>query len=268
MYTRENEMSELFSADELAIFKAYLEENNVKSDNIFEFNETNLSYYASRYTSEEYVSLYEMAHVNSFYHDSSEFIANRELLEKAKQWHMMSVHPEHSDYVLEGDKYVLHESLPGQVKGICNQLQAEQHLDFYTTDLLLMYKNKIYQYLPGKNFVFKWKDNMEARRKVFEQAHGFLFGEQQLDLNVDSVVALPVFIPIRAMLFLGETGYRSALLNHGAILHYIECELHTRKYDYFSNIKLNDWLQIDGVERSVISYFITCKGEEDGYEKK
>ncbi|MGJ8730775.1 hypothetical protein ACRW9N_09935 [Listeria aquatica] len=245
-----------FTSYEEAIFKAYLEENTVKSENNFEFSESNLSYYSSRYTSEEYFSPYEFAHVNGFYHQSSEFSKNKKLLEKAKKWHIETVHPTKSEYVSEGDKYVPYIHAPKQIKSICEQLLKAPSLDFYSTELLLVHKDKIYQYLPQKEFLFKWKDNIGDRKQVFEQEQGFLFEEAKLELERDSVILFPIFIPIREILFLGEAGYREALLKHGAILHYLEYQLSEEKLEYFSTKKLNDWLQIDGVERSVMNYFI------------
>jgi len=256
-----------FSPYEEAVFKAYLEENTVKSENVFEFKESNLSYYSSRYTSDKYFSPYEFAHVNSLYHESEEFTQNRSLLMKAKQWYLETVHPSESEYVAEGDKYILHNNLPPKIKKTCEQLKKAKGLDFYTTELLLLYEDKIYQYLPEKEFVFKWKDNMSDRKKEFEQNNGFLFENEDTSFIKDYLLFFPIFVPIKEMLFLGEVGYKSALLKHGAILYYIEYQLNNQKLDYFSNKKLNDWLQIDGVERSVINYFVDGRGSKDGTSK-
>ncbi|MEF3840529.1 hypothetical protein [Enterococcus faecalis] len=253
--SKDNNELKITSKEE-AIFKAYLEENTMKSGNIFEFIESNLSYYSNRYTSDEYFSPYEFAHVNSFYHFSNEFSENKKLLGKAERWYIETVHPKDSEYIFEGNKYISYNAIPKKLKSLCNKLESEGILNFYSTDLLLVYEDKIYQYLPEKKFLFKWKDNIDERRKIFIEQKGFLFNQENIELKKESIIIIPIFIPVREMLFLGEIGYRESMLKHGAILHYLEYNLSDFKLDYFSVEEFNKWLQIDGVERSVLSYFI------------
>lgn len=250
------EIKERFTSYEEDIFKAYLEENIVKSENIFEFNESNLSYYSGRYTSDNFFSPFEFAHVNSVYHLSLELKDNIELLKRAKKWLLETVHPKNSEFIKEGDKYLLYENSPKKIKGICLKLSKNKFLDFYSTELLLMHKDKIYQYLPQKNFIFKWKDNLSERRKIFERELGFTWEGENIKVDEDSVIIIPIFIPIREMLFVGERGYKTAILEHSVILHQLKEDLVVQEINFFSNKKINEWIQIDGVERSILKYFI------------
>lgn len=248
--------SEEFTRYEEAIFKAYLEENNIKSENLFHFKETNLEYYSSRYTSEWYSSPYEYAHVNGTVTDSIEFHENLKLLNSAKKWMQQTIHPEKSEYITEGDKYIHLSQAPIKVEEFISKLKEKINGYLYSTDILIMYENKIFQFLQNKEFLFKWRDNIDERRNIFYREGGFQFSNIDLKFDDASMFIFPIFVPIREMIFLGEYGYKNALIDHGAILQLITNASGAKSVKYFKSRKLHDWIQMDGVERSIIQYFV------------
>lgn len=251
--TEEEEESQ-FSTDEIAVFKRYIEENVVSTNNNFEFLEENLAYYSTRYTSEHYFSPAEYFHANSNLVLSDEMKTNLDLYEKAVEWHSSTVHPEGSEYVVKQEKYNDLEGFPEPIQNLVSFLNQYEKREFFVVDLLFYVDGEIYQYLPGKNFLFKWKSNAHHLREKLENSL------EDVKLDIDEVVVFPIFTPIRKMLFLGEYGYRSSLIEYGRITEIVRSYLREQKYQYrhvdvFENHKMNHTLRLDGIERSIHSLF-------------
>lgn len=205
-----SERQQKFSDEDIAIFKRYVEENNVYTENSFEFFEKNLDYFASRYTNDKFDCKAEQFHVNSNFWDSDEMSENVSLFEKFVIWRNDTVHPEKSEYVVKEEKYLPIESVPENIANIVRFLNRES-LELYSCIDLLFYANgTIYQYLPHKNFLFTWNKN---GKNIISRVSKIL----SQDLT-ESFVIIPIFVPIRKMLFFGEYGYREALIDYGCVL--------------------------------------------------
>ncbi|MFA9555704.1 hypothetical protein ACERII_00140 [Evansella sp. AB-rgal1] len=258
------EKQQQFTREEIAIFKRYIEENVAYSDNNFEFLEENLSYYSYRHTSNNYFSPAEYFHVNSNLVKSDEMIKNIHLYERAIEWHSSTVHPEDSEYVQKKEKYIDVDVFPERIKHLVSYLNTFSNLDYFSVDILIYSDGAIYQYLPQKRFLFKWKNHaMDFFNKLQEQHYFVLTKDikEKLSDENGALVIFPIFTPIRKMLFLGEYGYRSSLMKYGMIVERIRAlldreEVVFNKLDYFETAEMNNFLGLDGVERSVLTLYV------------
>lgn len=246
----ENKRMQDFTGEEIAIFKRYIEENDVYNDNAFEFFEKNLDYFASRHTRDEFDCIAERFHANSDFWYSDEMVENLSLYEQSVSWRNKTVHPENSEYVIKEEKYLFFESFPERFVSIVTALNELPMEVFSCIDLLLYVEGGIYQYLPHKNFVFTWEKNgKKLIKRMSEQ-----FAE---DLS-SQIVAIPIFVPVRKMLFLGEYGYREAMIDYGRVLSEImHCAPASKLWRRFENRSVNQKFRVDGIEKSIMN-IISC----------
>lgn len=247
-----------FSNDELSTFKRYLEENIASSDNNFEYLENNLSYYSARHTSESYFSPAEYYQANANCVKSDELIANVKLYKKAIEWHSTSVHPADSEYVIKKEKYVYVSELVKPLKLLVEYLNEFPKEDFFTVDLLIYKAGEIFQYLPQKDFLFKRKETklrLDVITNVSEEIEQDEPRTKDLDFSRSAAI-FPIFVPIRKMLFFGEFGYRSALIEYGRVIERLRAYFRSKNIPLrdvliFENYKVNEMLGLDGIERSI-----------------
>ena len=117
-------------------------------------------------------------------------------------------------------------------------------------DLLFYADGSIYQYLPQKNFVFTWEKN---GKKLIDRISAQL--NEKLE---DKIVAFPIYVPIRKMLFLGEYGYREAMLDYGRVLAEImHCAPEATLIRRFETRPMNQQFRLDGIEKSIFS-IVSC----------
>ena len=258
-----DEEEQEFTGEEIAVFKRYIEENIVHTDNNFEFLEENLTYYSYRYTSEHYFSPAELLHVNSNMIKTEEMKENIDLYAKAIQWHSSTVHPQDSEYVLKKEKYTDITEFPPAIVNLIRYLNELNMDDFFILDLYIYVKGEIYAYLPKKDFLFKWKGKADIKiERLIKEQYFSLFHSHELLDEENPIVLLPVFIPIRKMLFLGEYGYRSGLIQYGKVLghisnYFLNNDEKFEQIEYFDTNKMNELLRLDGVERSIHTVFVT-----------
>ena len=124
----ESDRKQDFSGEEIAIFKRYIEENDVYDDNTFEFFEKNLDYFASRYTRAEFDCMAERFHANSDFWISDEMTENISLYEKSVQWCNETVHPKDSEYVIKEEKYLFLESSSEKFRCVQKPLPTSRRL--------------------------------------------------------------------------------------------------------------------------------------------
>lgn len=256
-----NETESEFTGEEITTYKRYIEENNVYTENNFEFIESNLSYYSSRYTSEHYSSPSEMLHCNSNFLESDEMKQNIHLYLKSIEWFSKTVHPEDSEYVIKKEKYIYTQELGGIYKEIIDFLNNYSMADYQCIDLLFYSQGVIYKYLPYKNFVIKWRNDCETlENDLIDNNFYQTLHEYDKEELKDSLIIIPIFIPIRKVMFLGEYGYRSALITYGQVIERIISFLkdtgnviHLEMFDHFS---VNNLLGLDGVEKSICNLII------------
>lgn len=252
-----------FTGEEIAIFKRYIEENIVHTDNNFEYLEENLTYYSFRNTSEYYFSPAELLHVNSDMVETEEMKKNIDLYIKAIKWHSSTIHPNNSEYVQKKEKYTDLTNLPITVINLISYLNKLNMNDFFILDLYIYVNGEIYTYLPKKDFLFKWKGQAKIKiNHLINNKYFSFLNSGELLTEKEPIVLFPVLIPIRKMIFLGEHGYRSALIQYGKVIghicNYFLNESHSyTQIDYFDSNKMNELLGLDGVERSIHTIFIT-----------
>lgn len=245
-----DEENQNFFGEDIAIFKRYIEENDVYNDNSFEFFEKNLDYFSSRYTRNQYECMAENFHANSDFWSSEEMIRNIPLYESSVRWRNATVHPENSEYVIKEEKYLFLDSLSDKFCRIVTALNELPEELFSCVDLLFYVEGSIYQYLPRKNFVFTWEKNGIGLIEFMS--------EQLLEELSDRIVAIPIFAPIRKMLFLGEYGYREAMIDYGRVLSEISYSAPKFKlFRRFENRVMNQKFRLDGIEKSILT-IISC----------
>lgn len=249
-WIQENEKQQDFTGEEIASFKRYIEENDVYNDNTFEFTERNLDYFSARYTRDDFTCYAELFHVNSDFWNSDEMDENIELYEKSVQWRNKTVHPEDSEYVIKEEKYLYLESFSEKFRNIVSSLNKQQAELFSCIDLLFFVEGSFYQYLPQKNFVFMWGKN---GKKIVDRISEWL----SVDFE-DKIVVIPIFVPIRKMLFFGEYGYREAMIDYGRVLSEITHSVSDAKIiRRFETRAMNEKFRLDSVEKSILS-IISC----------
>jgi hypothetical protein len=252
-----------FSADELSVFKRYLEEDIVTPLGALDALEENLSYYASRHTSGAYFSPAESYHANASYVHSDEASRNLVLYRRAVEWHGASVHPSDSEYVVKREKYVYTDDVPELLGGLVERLNEFPEADFFVVDLLIQVGGEMFQYLPQKNFLFR-RTGRTVRAEHFrdhDDAEGWDRFEAGLAAPSDLGAVMPVFTPIRRMLFAGEVGYRLGLQEYGRIAERVRAYLESRvdglmDVQLFETARANAALGLDGIERSVLGAFL------------
>lgn len=246
----ESKRGQDFTGEETAIFKRYIEENNVYNNNAFEFFERNLDYFAFRYTRDDFDCMAERFHANSDFWYSDEMVENLLLYDQSVSWRNKTVHPEDSECVIKEEKYLFLESFSERFRLIVTTLNELPMEMFSCIDLLLYVDGSIYQYLPHKNFVFTWEKN---GKKLIER-----ISEQFAENLSDRVVAIPIFVPIRKMLFLGEYGYREAIIDYGRVISEImHCAPAPTLWRRFENSSVNQQFRVDGIEKSIMN-IISC----------
>lgn len=243
----ENEYEEVeFTGEELTIFKRYLEENDIDSPNIFRNVEENLNYYSKRLTSDEYFSPSELFWSNSNFMPSNEMMKNINFYKKSIQWRLQTVHPKDTESVKKEEKYKFRSSLPKKVQEILKWLDERTSLELINClDLYIFFNNQVIQYLPKKAFVFNYE---EDAKKV-----GILLKQSLNCQNNNAIIIVPVFIPIREVTFLGEFGFKDALINYGKFLNAISTHA-ASKIEVNEKINsnfLNDTFNLDGIEKSI-----------------
>lgn len=249
-WMEESERQQDFTGEEIAAFKRYIEENDVYNENSFEFFEHNLDYFSSRYTRDDYTCIAEQFQANSDFWCSDEMEENIPLYEKSVQWRNKTVHPENSEYVIKEEKYLFLDSFSEKFRGIVTALNALPAELFSCVDLLFYADGSIYQYLPQKNFVFTWEKN---GKKLIDRISAQL--NEKLE---DKIVAFPIYVPIRKMLFLGEYGYREAMLDYGRVLAEImHCAPEATLIRRFETRPMNQQFRLDGIEKSIFS-IVSC----------
>lgn len=255
-----------FTGEEITAFKRYIEENNVYTENNFEFLEENLQYYSSRYTREGFISPFEFFQSNSNYIVSNEMMKNEKLYESSIEWYSKTVHPEDSEYVIKEEKYIYVNSLDNCISKLIDKLNNYSKEDYQCVDILIYYKKSIYKYLPQKNFVFTWRKDC---KKVFDSLFKNNFYQNKEKMNSveihQPVIIFPIFIPIRQSLFLGEFGYRNAMVKYGGVIERImnineKLQL-SKNLDRFDNSCINNLLGIDGVEKSIYNILVFSEGD-------
>ncbi|MFZ5354004.1 MAG: hypothetical protein ACOZCL_14965 [Bacillota bacterium] len=264
----EDGSSNSFTGEEIAIFKRYIEENNAYPENSFEFLEENLNYYSSRHTSSSYFSPAEYFHANSNFASTDELEKNMALYERSIEWFSSNVHPEDSEYVIKKEKYMYMDDLPQPITDLISYLNRYDIKDFHTLDLLVYCSGNIYQYLPRKNFMFKWKKDVPHifTNLVDNNFYSMKSSDHRAELDDKHIVLFPIFIPIRKMLFLGEYGYRMGMIEYGRALEKIRAFLEGVSHSYteissFNNADVNELLGLDGIERSIFN-IITYKSNK------
>jgi len=261
------EEEQFFSSDELAIFKRYLEENTYYPENQFEYLENNMSYYSGRYTSADYFSPAEFFHANANLYYSDELKENWKYYEKAVEWYYTTVHPENSPNVLKGEKYLFLDQVPCLLQKLIRWLNKGESKNFFTVDLIIYHDGKFFQYLPRRNFVIQWKKEAHKRHRELIKNRCYLIEEDEITLNSLSdydYLLFPIFVPIRKMIFLGEFGYRSSLIEYGKCIETILSFLKQEKIKFlefsrFFHRSIHHYMGIDGIEKSILS-IIFMKG--------
>lgn len=261
--------SEQFSNEELSTFKRYLEENVAAPENSFEYLEENLAYYASRHTNEFFFSPAESFHVNSNYIPSDELLTNLQLYMKAVEWHSSTVHPVDSEYVIKKEKYVFTEDLPYSLSAMVNYLNQFPKQDFFVMDILVYINEEIFQYLPAKEFLFRRKEIKLNLDSCISSKINFQDGLSHVKMKEDATLSavLPVFVPIRKMLFLGEYGYRIGMIEYGRITerlrnYFINSTIPFVDTMEYESAMMHEMLGLDGVERSVLNVFAWHQDEQ------
>ena len=146
-----------FLGEEITTFKRYIEENNVYTDNNFEFFEDNVNYYSIRHTYPHFFSAGRLFQVNSNYVETDEMIRNQDLYAASIKWASRTIHPEDSEYVIKEEKYRYLEGNDSRVKELADYLNKFDIGEYHCIDILIYSQNSLLKFLPGKNFTFTWR---------------------------------------------------------------------------------------------------------------
>lgn len=257
-----------FSGEEITTFKRYIEENNVATDNCFEFYENNLNYYSTRYTSPDFFSPSRLFQTNSNYESSEEMQENYNYYCSSVEWAKQTIHPEDSKYVLKEEKYLYLNQMPEFVRNLIDSLNQYSIMDYHCVDLLIYNNDKLSKFLPGKNFTFTWRKNCSGLIDELYQKNLFQTEKDFTECDGDDIVIIPVFVPIRECLFLGEYGYRDAMILYGQVIERImnfvkTCTLpvNVRRFD---NQSVNKLFHVDGVDKTIMNLIVCQSPQKSG----
>ncbi|MBO0481265.1 hypothetical protein [Candidatus Enterococcus courvalinii] len=249
-----------FTGEEITNFKKYIEENSIRSDNSFEFFEENLTYFSLRHTSPNFYSPSRFFHTNSNFIISDEMEKNLKLYKKSIEWAKETIHPEDSEYVIKQEKYRFINELSVEIEGLIEHLNTFALEDYQCIDILIYKGDAIYQYLPGKNFIFTWRKNCREKIELLYE-NQFFQNEESFDkISNDEMIIVPIFIPVRECLFLGEFGYRDALITYGQLIErmysYLKKSKNVVLLRYFDNLEVHKIFNIDGIDKSILNLLV------------
>lgn len=249
-----------FSGEEITKFKRYIEENNVYTGNCFEFFEENLNYYSVRHTSPFFYSPGRLFQSNSNFTFTKEMKENIDYYNASIRWTKKTIHPEDSNYVLKQEKYRLLSELTGFINDLAVFLNNFSLADYHCIDILIFNNGPIYKFLPEKNFVFTWRKNGTDIIKRFKKYNYYQFEYNISELSITQNIVIPIFVPIRECLFLGEFGYRDAIITYGQVLERIiqfinqkSIAINLRRFD---NAEVHKVFNVDGIEKSIMDIIL------------
>lgn len=144
------------------------------------------------------------------------------------------------------------DAMPEKLQSLIRMCQLDQPAGMllYALDLFVLNQGTIYRYLPGRDFLWIERHLGERDRARLIQSL-FELGEEQC--SVDTPMAFIVGAPWRYMMLYGPRGYRHTLVDAGRLLQILEMNMPiTVSSNYYDQV-LDDILQLDGTERSVLA---------------
>lgn len=250
-----------FSGEEITIFKRYIEENNVNTENCFEYFEDNLNYYSTRQTSPNFFSPSQLFQVNSNFKWSNEMQENINYYNASVRWAQKTIYPEDSKYVIKQEKYKYINEIADNIREFFKYLNNFTVQDYHCLDILYYSNGVIYKFLSGKNFVFTWRKNCS---QLLATMQGNNFYQCEMDFTKETIneLIIPIFVPVRETLFLGEFGYRDAIISYGQIIERILHYLNKGKNNSFTlirkfdNYEIHKLFNVDGVNKNIMDIIV------------
>jgi len=147
------------------------------------------------------------------------------------------------------------------IRDVIRELGSDEGLLplFYSIGMLVLNNEAIYRFLPRKDYLMREKSISDEEKK--ELLGGINYSSYPT--YEDGFIFL-VGIPWRKMVFYGQRGYREMLLDAGCLLQVMQHigrtkKIATRQYTLFYDSKINNLLNLDGVETYVLGIVsISC----------
>ncbi len=222
----------------------------------------------------KYPNIAELFHENSKLNEytSKCIVTDEEIIKEAKNWYLATtckVREEDIDREEAEDIFKNIETLPQNLTKLFVDFSKEgkEAEWLYNVDLLLLYKHKVYKYIPLTKYLL-------LEKKIGSKEMGLLEtwiiekGKDPLERTLGLIFL--VGIPWRNMVLYGPRGYRNMLIETGCLIHHLSQVSFNNGLDlvFFKNFydnKINRLLNLDGVEGVTLT-IISILGKEGGIQ--
>lgn len=162
-------------------FKNIAEENLIQSNNDFDLSD---NFIKNRLTNDNYFSSLELYLTNIDW--DYQYTNHEDLV----SYFLDNKH--NNDF--DSEMYI---NVPTNIKEIIDQLNKLDKNIFFDVDVIILFEGYYYQFIYGKEYLFKYKSS---------------------SLKLKDTLIIPIFVPIRSLLFYGDEGSFKSLINYGKIL--------------------------------------------------
>lgn len=233
-----------------------LEETLIPSLNSVDIRRTVETDYYHRF-SNKHPNVAELYHINSKITASATtgLPLSRAELAEARDWFYDSAYDLGEDDLHQPDAH--HVCLrTSQIGGRAGALLAALARDpglvelLHGLDVFVLHQSRLLRVIPTRDFLWIERELNEPMRALLRSA--FLPGTE-----VAAITAQPLFFVVgcfwRYMKFCGVRGYRMVLMDAGRLLAELERRVSVQLFEHFYDNRLDEFLLLDGVERSVLS---------------
>ena len=216
-------------------------------------------------------------HVAELYHENSKMSphstlqipSDTSMLEKVRRWFFETAYRvDEETLVANGSGLrILYDQLPKWLKGPLNLFSKPGSLtdSLYAADLLVLHDGMLFRIVPESEYLW-------IEREIKNEATllpGLFWKSPSVSIEECLTMLIVVACPWRYMLFYGPRGYRHTLLDIGRLLGYFQYQYESYGYPVivhqdFLDTKADEFIQADGVERSVYALLTFSPINADG----
>ena len=205
-------------------------------------------------------------HVAELYHENSKLSphstlqvpSDTSMIEQVRRWFFETAYRVDEETLVANDLglRIPYNQLPGWLQSPLNLFSKPGSLAdlLYAIDLLVLHDGMLVRIVPESDYL--WIER-EVKNEVTLLPCLF-WGSPPVRIEECSTMLIVVACPWRYMLIYGPRGYRHTLLDIGRLLGYFQYQYESYGYPVtvhqdFLDIKADEFVKADGVERSVYS---------------
>jgi hypothetical protein len=216
--------------------------------------------------------------IAELYHENSKLskyldrcvITDEETIRFVKEWYLSTTCKISEEDIAEGkgQSFLRNiNSVPDQLQTIFRSLESDQEAELlYSLDVLMLYENKVYRYIPLSDHLWlEKKENSDALNEL----RAMVIGAERDSIDKASAIIFLVGCSWRNMIFYGPRGYRNTVLDAGFLTHHFlqiakDSRFSLQVFQNFFDRKVDNFLNLDGVERFTLMLIAVLDGNREG----